>query len=242
LPKVETAREEKTPTSPPHADEPVKPAEQNLKSEEPASPSDRIADSGSVKVEKPAQLEADMPKVANADFVYAWVPPKDHHGSGIYPIADASQVDVSSGSMGLHNPAGVGLDGNYRILRTVNAAGGDPMPVILMHTPSVESTSKVEQLVSMAMPTHIIDYDDAIRFNTTARVAGELPSNLKAYQYSQVRSDGSMLFSRTPNISDRGADLHIAAPRFQDNVLERWDWISVELNADGGVARKKYGN
>jgi hypothetical protein len=216
--------------------------EPNAKSEEPVSSSDRIADSGSIKVEKPAQVETQVSKASNADFVYAWVPPKDHHGSGIYPIADASKVDISSGLTGLHNPAGVGLDGHYRILRTVNAAGGEPMPVILMHTPSVESTSRVEQLVSMAMPTHVIDYDDAIRFNTPARITGELPSNLRYYQHSQVRSDGSMLFSRTPDISDPGADLHIAAPRFLDNVLERWDWISVELKADGSVVRKKYSN
>lgn len=219
-------------------DEPVTTAEPKQTSEEPASPSDRIADSGSVKVERGAHVS----KASNADFIYAWTPPKDHHGNGIYPIADISKVDVSSGSTGLHNPAGVGLDGQYRILRTVNTVGREPMPVILMHTPSADSTSRVEQLVSRAMPAHVIHYDDAIRFNTTARVTGELPSNLRYYQHSQVRSDGSMLFSRTPDILAPGADLHIAAPRFQDNALERWDWISVELKADGSVARKKYGN
>ena len=214
----------------------------NPKSEEPASPSDSIADSGSVRVEKATQGEVHLSKASNVDFVYAWTPPKDHYGSGIYPIADASKVDVSSGSTGLHSPAGVGLNGHYRILRTVNTVGSAPMPVMLMHTPSTESKSMVEQLVSRAMPAHVVHYDNAIRFNTAARVSGELPSNLRYYQHSQVRSDGSMLFSRTPDITAPGADLHIAAPRFRDNALEQWDWISVELKADGSVTRKKYGN
>jgi hypothetical protein len=242
LPNVETAVAEKSPTTLAQTDESVTILEPQPKSEEPSSPSDSIADSGSVRVEKATQGEAHLSKASNVDFVYAWTPPKDHHGSGIYPIADASKVDVSSGSTGLHSPAGVGLDGHYRVLRTVNTVGREPMPVILMHTPSAESRSRVEQLVSRAMPAHVVHYDNAIRFNKTAPVSGELPSNLRYYQHSQVRSDGSMLFSRTPDISAPGADLHIAAPRFRNNALEQWDWISVELKADGSVTRKKYGN
>lgn len=188
----------------------------------------------------PEQFEDEIQNknTANRDYLNAWVPPGP--ASGIFPIPEGSKVDISGSPVGLTHPAGVHLDGQYRLVRTMHDSLHGKIPVVFKFTPSTESDSRVEQIVALGLRGHVL-YDDTIRFNRTVRVAGELPSNLKYYKFSQVRSDGSVLFSRLSDITQPGADLHIAAPQFTpEGTLERWKWTSVELQDNGSVLRKKY--
>ncbi len=198
--------------------------------EEISSPSDRLPGQEAEKVENKTDL--------NRNYLNSWVP--TGAASGIFPIPEGAQIDIASGPAGLIHPVGVHLDGQYRLLRTVQDPSHGKTPVIFKFTPSETSDSRVEQIVALGLRGHIL-HDDTIRFNRTTHVPGDLPSNLSAYKFSQVRSDGSVLFSRHSDITQAGADLHIAAPQFEpDGLLKGWNWIAVELQQDGSLARKRY--
>ena len=136
------------------------------------------------------------------------------------------------------HPVGVHLDGQYRLLRTIKDPSQNTIPVVFKFTPSEDSDSEVEKIVALALRGHVIT-DNRLRFNTTTTVSGALPSDLQAYKFSQVRSDGSVLFSREGDITQAGADLHIAAPQFEpEGLLKDWKWIAVQLLEDGSLTRK----
>lgn len=194
------------------------------------SPSDRLPEQVTEEVKNKTDL--------NRDYLNSWVPTGPE--SGVFPVPEGAQIDLSSGPTGLNHPVGVHLDGQYRVLRTIKDPSQGKIPVVFKFTPSEDSDSSVEKIVALALQGHVL-HDNMLRFNTTKTVSGDLPSNLQAYKFSQVRSDGSVLFSRHGDITQAGADLHIAAPKFdQDRLLKGWNWISVELQPDGSLTRKQY--
>jgi hypothetical protein len=180
-------------------------------------------------------LSSSQQIASNTVFVSKWTPPEGSQ-TGFFPIAeeDRPRVDVSRDGKGLTNPAGLKVGDSYRFLRTAKI-NGTVAPGLLVYTPPESAESKVEQRVSSAISAHVDNANGAIRFNTSAAVEGEPLFN--DYQYSQVRSDGSLLFSQTEDIMDAQADLHIAAPLVKGSAVE-WAWIPVARQADGRVIRR----